>query len=216
MLDVHPPHEPVHSWRDFFIHLATITIGLLIALGLEGLVEWTHHRHLVQEVEASLHEEISRNSDGLSNYLAYVQQQQDLLAKDVAVLKEVARTHKEPGKNSLEINFHIRGFDNVSWQTAQSTGAVSYMPYQRAKEYSDIYKQQSEIDVAQHQAARDAIVSLGPFLNMQDSDPVLSTDEANEARRHIEVLQGQLMLLSAMVTSLDKEYKKFLAAHPLQ
>jgi hypothetical protein len=39
MLDVHPPHEPAHSWRDILIHLATITIGLFIALSLEGRVE---------------------------------------------------------------------------------------------------------------------------------------------------------------------------------
>ncbi len=32
MLDVHAPHETVHGWRDFFTHIATITIGLLIAL----------------------------------------------------------------------------------------------------------------------------------------------------------------------------------------
>ena len=35
MLDVHP----THTWRDFFLHLATITIGLLIAVGLEQTVE---------------------------------------------------------------------------------------------------------------------------------------------------------------------------------
>jgi hypothetical protein len=31
MLDVHAPHEPVHTWKSFFIHIATIVIGLLIA-----------------------------------------------------------------------------------------------------------------------------------------------------------------------------------------
>jgi hypothetical protein len=36
MLDVHAPHETVHSWRDSITHIATITIGLLIALGLEA------------------------------------------------------------------------------------------------------------------------------------------------------------------------------------
>jgi hypothetical protein len=45
MLDVHPPHHAVSSWGDFFIHLATITIGLLIAIGLEQTVEAIHHRH---------------------------------------------------------------------------------------------------------------------------------------------------------------------------
>jgi hypothetical protein len=214
MLDVHAPHEAVHGWRDFFIHLATITIGLLIALGLEGCVEWMHHRNLVKEVEVSLHDEIRHNSQGLSETLEDVRKQQVVLAKDVVVLKEIIRTHKQPEKDSLEINFHIRGFNNVSWQTAQSTGALAYMPYARAQEYSNIYSAQSEIDVAQHQAARDAIISLAPFLNMSDTDPTPTVEEATQIKQHIEVLQGQLMLLNAMVTSLDGEYKKFLTAHP--
>jgi len=39
MLDVHPPHEAIHTWKGFFIHIATIVIGLLIAIGLEQTVE---------------------------------------------------------------------------------------------------------------------------------------------------------------------------------
>ena len=45
MLDVHPPHSATHTWKDFFIHIATIVIGLLIAVGLEQGVEYMHHRH---------------------------------------------------------------------------------------------------------------------------------------------------------------------------
>jgi hypothetical protein len=39
MLDVHPLHSPTHTWKDFFLHIATIVIGLLIAVGLEQTVE---------------------------------------------------------------------------------------------------------------------------------------------------------------------------------
>ena len=65
MIEVHPPTEPVHGWRDFLVHLLTITIGLVIALSLEGCVEWRHHRHLVHEAEASLQREIESNAKGL-------------------------------------------------------------------------------------------------------------------------------------------------------
>jgi hypothetical protein len=65
MLDVHPPHEPAYTWRDFFVHLATITIGLFIALTLEGCVEWTHHRHLVREARDNLRSEIEENQKEL-------------------------------------------------------------------------------------------------------------------------------------------------------
>ncbi len=33
MLDVHPPHHAATTWRDFFIHIATIVLGLIIAVG---------------------------------------------------------------------------------------------------------------------------------------------------------------------------------------
>ena len=35
MLDVHPAHHAANTWRDFFIHIATIVLGLLIAVSLE-------------------------------------------------------------------------------------------------------------------------------------------------------------------------------------
>lgn len=214
MIDVHPPHEPIHGWRDFFIHLSTITIGLLIALSLEGCVEWRHHRHLVHEAEASLHTEIQNNAKGLQTTLDDLRKQQELLKQDVVVLKYIMKNHKTPEHSSLDITFHIRGFDSVSWKTAQSTGALSYMPYDRAQEYSDIYATQDELAVAEQQAARDAIISLAPFLNSNKDDPDPTEGQAESIKQKIEVLQGQLILVDSLVTNLDSEYRKFLAAHP--
>src|SRR2546423_7880667 len=86
VLDVHPPHETVHGWRDFFVHLFTITIGLLIALSLEGCVEWRHHRHLVHEAETSLREEIRGNSEHISDAIDDLHKKQETLKHDIAVL----------------------------------------------------------------------------------------------------------------------------------
>jgi hypothetical protein len=63
MLDVHPPEHAAHTWRDFFIHIATIVIGLLIAIGLEQSVEYLHHRHLLAETRESLRFEHDINRD---------------------------------------------------------------------------------------------------------------------------------------------------------
>jgi hypothetical protein len=52
MLDVHSPHGAAHTWKDFWIHLGTISIGLLIAIGLEQSVEAIHRldeRHRLEE-----------------------------------------------------------------------------------------------------------------------------------------------------------------------
>jgi len=61
MLDVHPPHAAAHTWKDFFIHIATITIGLLIAVALEQGVEHLHNRHLRRELQAQLQEDARHN-----------------------------------------------------------------------------------------------------------------------------------------------------------
>ena len=62
MLEVHPLHENVHSWRQFFIHIVAITIGLLIAIGLEQTVVYFHHRHQLQEARGELAGELEKQS----------------------------------------------------------------------------------------------------------------------------------------------------------
>ena len=61
MLDVHPPHHAASTWRDFFVHIATICVGLLIAVGLEQSVEAFHRRQERRELEAQVREEAERN-----------------------------------------------------------------------------------------------------------------------------------------------------------
>jgi hypothetical protein len=214
VIDVHPPHEPIHGWRDFFLHLATITIGLLIALSLEGLVEWQHHRHLVHEAEASLYTEIKSNESRLASVLDDVRKQQATLKQDVVILDQLIKDPKSNTHQQMSIAFRIVGFDNVSWKTAQNTGALAYMPYDRAQEYAGIYSLQDELDVAQKQGARDTILSVGSFLNADVTDPAAATAQNERRKQQIEVVQGQLLLVDSLVTGLDAEYKKFLAAHP--
>ena len=214
MIDVHPPHEPIHGWRDFFIHLSTITIGLLIALSLEGCVEWQHHRHLVHEAETSLRTEILQNSQAVQETLVGLRKEQEALVKDVAILKYIMKNKKPPADSSIAINFNIRSLSNVSWKTAQSTGALSYIPYDVAQDYGDIYTTQDELEVAEQQAARDAIVSVGPFINSSKDDTDPTGGQAESVKQKIEILQGQLILVNSLVETLDGQYKKFLAAHP--
>ncbi len=214
MLDVHPPHEPIYRWRDFFIHLATITIGLLIALSLEGCVEWRHHRHLVHEAEASLRGEIKTNAGELPDVLNDLRKEQEVLKQDVSVMNGIIANLRTPDPEELTINYKIRTFNDVSWKTAQATGAFAYMPYDEAQEYSHIYDQQDNIDEGQRQGVRDTVIGIAPLLNLNSGDPVPTREEAVRIKNNLEILQGQLRFIENQVTMLDDEYKKFLAAHP--
>ena len=54
MLDVHPPHEGIHTWKQFLLHMSTIVLGLLIAIGLEQSVEGLHRAQERKELRESL------------------------------------------------------------------------------------------------------------------------------------------------------------------
>ncbi len=70
MLDIHVPEHSTRTWRDFFIHIATIVIGLLIAIGLEQAVEYVHHRHQLYEARAAIRAELEVNTRLLDKILA--------------------------------------------------------------------------------------------------------------------------------------------------
>ena len=69
MLDVHPPHSPTHTWKDFFLHIATICVGLLIAVGLEQTVEVVHHNHQRHQLEEDLRTEAEANQQVIARDL---------------------------------------------------------------------------------------------------------------------------------------------------
>ena len=57
-MEIHTPDHPLTGWKETAKHLAIVTVGVLIALALEGLVAWADHRLLVREAieaDAGLH-----------------------------------------------------------------------------------------------------------------------------------------------------------------
>src|ERR1700730_7600037 len=87
MLDVHAPHETVRSWKDFFTHIAIITIGLLIAIGLEQTVEHIHHIYQLNEARRELKIELEANRKQLEKNLVTAQQLVAQLDSDMALLR---------------------------------------------------------------------------------------------------------------------------------
>ena len=85
MLDVHAPEHTPHTVRDFFLHIFTITIGLLIALGLEAAVD-RHHVHLRHEADANILSEIRDNEHELSDVLGHIPREKQMLATALAFL----------------------------------------------------------------------------------------------------------------------------------
>jgi hypothetical protein len=143
MLDVHPPHAPTHTWKDFFIHIATIVIGLLIAVGLEQTVEWMHHRHGVERAREHIHAEVEVNE----RIRRDDQQQADLiiarLKGDLDILQVLDANNGKPQAADLNFTWNGQGFYSAALNSARDSGALALMPYEESAMYSDAYLQGS-------------------------------------------------------------------------
>jgi hypothetical protein len=214
VFDVHPPHGAIRGLRDFSIQLITITVGLLIALSLEGTVEWIHHRHLMHEAQASLLKEIKANAAAVPERLKVLQEQQAALKAAISALTKIIAHPDSTAHDSMSIGFSITGFESVSWTTAQTTGAITYMPYELAEQYSDIYSEQALIELQVQQAIRDMTVSVGPFVGSTEGASPPNAEDAKVIKRNVETLQGQLYLIGELNKTMAELYKQFLDAHP--
>jgi hypothetical protein len=178
MLDVHPPHEAAHTWKDFFIHIATIVIGLLIAVGLEQMVEHFHHREQARQLEESLNQEIDKNLTILRNDTALMEQIRQVEERNKASLESTRASH---GK----IDFDYIDFDptpewfpptNAVWAAARDNGTLSLLPPARASYLSQIdFSNTTTIEIS-HQVF-DARYRVLALVHLHPSLPQLSPAE---------------------------------------
>lgn len=211
MLDVHAPHERIHGLTDFFLHLFTITVGLLIALSLEGCVEWQHHRHLVQEAEEGLRNEIRQNSQSIGQLRQRIADQRTELDADLKTLSQI-EAHPGMAHERLSFTFRMQSFDDVTWKTAQTTGAFGFMPYQEARTYSDIYSTQDQVFQAQQSVVEDVMRSASLIVTQPDNSK-LRPEQIDNIRDRIGMVEMRLVLLQSLVDALDKTYTKFQSQH---
>jgi hypothetical protein len=139
MLDVHVPHKSEHTWTDFFLHIATICVGLLIAIGLEQGVEALHRHHQRHQFEQDLRAEAIHNLhvaiynlDILEN-LDHWQTQQVAEFDSAAAEGRAARYISEPPATRA-----YRLPSEAVWAVAQ-TGTLNLLPREEAQQFAHPY-----------------------------------------------------------------------------
>jgi hypothetical protein len=141
MLDVHPPEHAAHTWRDFLIHIATICVGLLIAIGLEQAVEAVHHHHQRVELETQLHDEAQRNLNLVQGNLTRLQAQLDWYDASIVALNSAPVTAGRipasvipPAGNLFDVGLFEPS--QTSWAVARANGSVALLPENEAQVYA--------------------------------------------------------------------------------
>jgi hypothetical protein len=145
MLDVHAPHQAVHSWRDFLVHIIAITIGLLIAIGLEQTVEYLHHRHQREQIEQQMHTvfsaNISSDAEDLRRLASMRAALADLHSDIEARLREPNHATKETLSGDRINTLIIVTPSMAPYDSAKENGTVALLPVERIRIYNRLYFQ---------------------------------------------------------------------------
>jgi hypothetical protein len=179
-MDVHAPHAPMHTWKDFWIHLGTITIGLLIAIGLEQSVEWMHRLHEKQVLQHDLREEAERNLKILSEDLRIAQN--EVWMKQAMATTAAAKV--DGGKLTISLALapcypgtlntpHIKYFapSETVWTAARESGLTSLIPAREARVYARLAHNQTLLSDARDRvaAACDEIAAMQQRLSTRQA-----------------------------------------------
>ena len=168
MLDVHPPHEAAHTWKDFFIHIATIVIGLLIAIGLEQTVEAIHRQHERHLLEQELNHEAQNLQRGAEIDIDLYDAE---LKFSLAQLKDVnlriatnGKANPPPRTFVTPLNGHgVTGrggasIDTLIWDSAKADGRIALLPEDLKSAWGQVSWRRGVYDQSQEQAIEAGIV----------------------------------------------------------
>ena len=190
-MEVHPPHGPIHSVMEFMVHLLAITIGLLIALGLESTVEWFHHRHLARDARENIVQEVRANQQDVLREVNALPAEEKHLDEILGWMDSTQHGHPvRPNWNFMWTTILPR---DSAWSAASSTGAIAFMSYDEVKVYSNLYAMQNlySMLVERNLAER------------HDLNVVLFGMEATGKLSEAEFEKGRAIVLSAKIRSRE-------------
>ena len=139
--EAHPPAGPVHTWKDFLVHIATITTGLLIAVGIEQTVEFVHHRHqthlLEEQMRSVFESDLREDANALRNLGARRDYLAELLTAIVARLAGDA-TVPAPSATDRRLVQYIIFASLAPYEAAKQNGTVAWLAVERMRLYNRI------------------------------------------------------------------------------
>jgi hypothetical protein len=210
-MDIHPSHRSITSLKDFFRELVTITAGILVALSLEGLLAWQHHRDLARDARANIIGELQSNQRELAN------ERRDLDKMDAELRELIELVHQLESRNahipkSVPFIWSLAELHATGWDSAQSTGAVSYMPYEEVKRYTEVYDLQRDFHMAQQRGFGASLDVEGLETLLGREDRSLMPADLSDAERKLGVAKANVGALKELSASLQHLYEQALGA----
>jgi hypothetical protein len=208
-VEIHPPHAAAHSIKDFLLQLVTITAGVLIALSIEGLLEWNHHRLLVREAKETIAREIVDNKNALARHFKDWDRSSDGIEKSLTLANDLLAT-KKSDINEFELQFHMSSLSDAGWRTAERTGALTYMDYADVQAYARLYGYQ-DLYVSQQRRVMERTVSALSQVAGSADPHTAPPGDLERFRLELLALRGEMLADKQLGESLLKAYDEALA-----
>lgn len=205
MLEVHAPHQNVHSWKDFFIHIATIAVGLLLAIGLEQTVEYVHHRHQLREARVELLLEVDGNREVLRKNMDSIRTLQAQLDRDMTEIRQY-QSSKTAINGKLNYSHNIFRPRDAAWLAVKENGILGLMPYEEIEVHNYFYSllgdiMTSIVGFTTPLKVSQAIIARAPDGNLAPEDVEALITATTEAQAQVAITA---MLLGIEQDSLQK------------
>jgi hypothetical protein len=200
------PRVSAHTVKEFLFQLLTITAGVLIALAIDGLVEWKHNRDLVREATATITREVSDNKAALERHLADAGTREKDVDNSLQLAKELLAT-KTSSIHDITLGFHLSNMSAAAWQTAERTGAVAHMEYADVQKYAKLYNLQALYEGEQRRVMEQVVAALS---SMGGDPHEASPADLERFRQQLFAVRGMLLIDRQLADSLLKSYKETL------
>jgi hypothetical protein len=203
MLDVHPAHHAANSWREFFVHIATIVLGLLIAVGLEQTIEFFHRHHQVHQMEDNLRAESLENRHTVADDLPAIHAMLSAVDANIATLQ----LHRSAGEKDPLV---LAPFPNVrifvpidaAWLGMRDSALLSIVPRQLSTNYwkLDFLIQSANNHLQDVTRSRDKVAAI---KSLQTLSAPLTAAERNELLLAFSEYRQQIDRLRNTLVGLD-------------
>jgi hypothetical protein len=137
-MEFHLP-EPIRNLKDFFYHLGIVTLGILIALGLEQIVEAHHRAKIGRSSVDGFRRELIDNRERVNEILASLPKSRAQIEAQIAKVNALGDT---AAKAAVPIDYpdlHFLLMSSAAWDTAIAVQALYYIPAEDAKRFSRAY-----------------------------------------------------------------------------
>ena len=208
MLDVHPAHHAASTWRDFFIHIATIVLGLLIAVSLEQTVEYIHHRRELADARRALTTERKINTGRFASMAQEFNRFVPILQGDLAIFVYLKQHPGKPLPESygvLRFNLQTTPLVDGAWTAAQRGFVLDTMPAAEARRNSQLYDRIERLN----QNIRDARAAATACYRFSIVDPDPTHLSPEQLDRQIDLVSEALYKYRVMANTQSNFHREF-------